>query len=80
MELGRAAEAVVMAGGQQELGVWEIVRKYVMCSRRWYWYPASGGQQYHIEFRKTLPMNFLMSYPFGQLAEDFARSDEEGMA
>ena len=79
MELGRAAEAVEMAGGQQELGVRGIVRKYVRCSRRSYWYPASGGQQYHIEFRKTLPRNFLKSHPFGQLAEDFAGSDE-GMA
>jgi hypothetical protein len=51
-----------------------------MCSRRSYWYPASGGQQYYIGFRKTLPRNFLKSHPFGQLAEDFAGSDEERMA
>ena len=84
MELGQAAEAVEMEGERQGWGVWGIVRKYEMCLRRPYWYPASGGQHYHIEFRKTLPRrNFLMTRSVGQLAEDtasFEESDGEGMA
>jgi len=84
VESGLAAEVVEMEGGRQEWGVRGIVRKYVMCLRRPYWYPASGSQHHHIEFRKTLPRrNFLMSRSVGQLAEDFASfegSDREGMA
>jgi hypothetical protein len=38
-----------------------------------YWYPVSGGQRYHNEFRKTIPRkNSLMSCPVGQSWEDFA--------
>ena len=54
VELGLAAEVVEMEGGRQEWEVRGIVRKYVMCLRRPYWYPASGGQHHHIEIQKNV--------------------------
>jgi len=75
---GQAAETEEMEGERQEWGAQGSVRRCVRPRRC----PASDGEYSLIKFRITIPWeNFLVSCPFGQLAEDFAgfeRRDREG--